>query len=76
MPHVIIKMYPGRSSEAKSELTEDIVKTLMNHTGCPEKAVSVVIEEFPPEEWAEKVYIPDIKGKWDQLTKEPGYDPT
>ena len=29
MPHVIVKMYPGRSEHQKTQLTEAIVKDVM-----------------------------------------------
>ncbi len=39
------------------------------------ESVSVESEEVESQEWAEKVYRPDIKAKWDQLYKKPGYNP-
>ena len=30
MPHVIVKLYPGRSEEQKERLTDEIVKDVMN----------------------------------------------
>ena len=73
MPHVIVKMYPGRSEEQKRRLTEAIVKDVMATTQSNENSVSVAIEEIPPAEWTEKVYKPDIQSKWDTLYKKPGY---
>jgi 4-oxalocrotonate tautomerase len=37
--------------------------------------VSLTIEEGKPEDWAEKVYKPDIEERWENLDKKPGYDP-
>jgi 4-oxalocrotonate tautomerase len=42
---------------------------------CEEKVVSVAIEEVKPEDWAEKVYRPDILNKSEKLYKKPGYNP-
>ena len=74
MPHVIVKMYPGRSEHQKTQLSEAIVKDVTNVLNYGEESVSVAIEEVKPEEWAEKVYKPDILNKPEQLFKKPGYD--
>jgi 4-oxalocrotonate tautomerase len=47
----------------------------MNALGTREENVSVAIEEVRPEDWTEKVYKPDIQGKWGQLYRKPGYNP-
>ena len=39
-----------------------------------EESVSVAIEEVKPEDWAEKVYKPDIVKNPEKLYKKPGYD--
>jgi len=38
-----------------------------------DESVSVAIEEIGSRNWAEQVYKPDIKDKWDKLYKKPGY---
>lgn len=75
MPHVIVKLWPGRSDEQKAQLTEAIVRDLTNllHSGA--ESISVAFEEVTPEDWTEQVFEPDILGKWDNLTKKPGYGP-
>lgn len=75
MPHVIVKLYPGRSEEQKINLTEEIVKDVVAIAKCDEKSVSVAFEEIEKEDWAEKVYKPDILNNRDSLYKEPGYNP-
>lgn len=75
MPHVVVKMWPGRTEEQKTKLTEAIVKDVMTHLKSSESSVSVTIEEVPQEKWTEQVYTPDIQGKWDKLYKKPGYKP-
>ena len=75
MPHVVVKLWPGRSEEQKTKLTEAIVKDVMTHLNSSEASVSVTIEEVKQEEWTQKVYNPDIQGKWDKLYKKPGYKP-
>ena len=38
-------------------------------------SVSVALEEVAPDDWTEQVFEPDILGRWDTLTKKPGYGP-
>jgi len=75
MPHVIVKLYPGRSEEQKTRLAEEIVKDVVAIAKCEEKSVSVAIEEIKPEDWAEMVYRPDILDNQKRLYKRPGYNP-
>ncbi len=72
MPHIIVKLYPGRSEEQKSKLAEEITKDVIAIAKCDEKTVSVAFEEIRPEDWAEKVYKPDILGSSEKLYKKPG----
>jgi 4-oxalocrotonate tautomerase len=72
-PHVIVKLYPGRSEEQKVRLAEAIVKNVVTIINCGEESVSVAIEEIKPEDWAEKVYKPDILNTPGRLYKKPGY---
>jgi 4-oxalocrotonate tautomerase len=60
MPHVIIKLWPGKSEQQKVRLAEDIVKDVTKILNYGEESVSVSIEEVEPQDWAEKVYQPDI----------------
>ena len=75
MPHVIVKMHPGRTAEQKNELAAAISEAVVKIAKCEEKSVSVAIEEIPAEEWPEKVYRPDIMEKRGTLVKAPGYNP-
>jgi 4-oxalocrotonate tautomerase len=75
MPHVIVKMHPGRTAEQKEELARVISESVVRIAKCEERVVSVAIEEIPAEEWPEKVYRPDILEKKETLVKEPGYNP-
>jgi 4-oxalocrotonate tautomerase len=76
MPHVTVKLWPGKSEHQKARLSVAIVKDVMNVLNYGEESVSVAIEEVKPEDWVEKVYKPDIQNKWDELYKKPGYDPS
>ena len=75
MPHVIVKLYPGRSDEQKKKLADEISKDVVAIAKCDEKSVSVAFEEVEIKDWAEKVYKVDILEKQDNLFKEPGYNP-
>ena len=75
MPHVIVKMHPGRSEQQKSQLAEAITKQVMTSARVGSDAVSVAIEEVNAKDWAEQVYRPDILDHPDRLYKKPGYDP-
>lgn len=69
MPHVIVKLWPGKTEQQKIRLAEAITNVL--HYG--EQSVSVAIEEIQSQDWVEQVYKRDIKNKSDQLYKKPGY---
>jgi 4-oxalocrotonate tautomerase len=75
MPHIIIKLYPGRSEEQKKQLANEIVKDVVKIAKCDEKSVSVAFEEIEKKDWAEKVYKADIIDKKENLYIEPGYNP-
>jgi 4-oxalocrotonate tautomerase len=74
MPHVIVKLWPGKSEQQKARLAEKIARDVMDVLNYGEESVSVAMEEVAPEEWAEQVYKPDIVNKPDQIYKKPGYD--
>jgi 4-oxalocrotonate tautomerase len=73
MPHVIVKLWPGKSEQQKARLAEEIVKDVMSVLNLGEESVSVAIEEVEPQHWAEKVYKPDIVDNSAKLYKKPGY---
>ena len=75
MPHVVVKLAPGSSEKQKNQLAEVIVKDVMRVLGRKEEVISVALEEVDPKDWTDKVYIPDIQGKWNLLYKKPGYNP-
>jgi 4-oxalocrotonate tautomerase len=76
MPHVIVKLWPGRSEQQKAQLAEKNVEDVMSALNSGEEWVSVAIQEVEPEHWVEQVYKPDIESRWDRLYKKPGYDPS
>ena len=73
MPHVIVKLVTGKTEEQKKRLAAEIVKVVMGVLNLGEEAVSVAFEEVNPQDWAEKVYKPEILGKRETLYKQTGY---
>jgi 4-oxalocrotonate tautomerase len=73
MPHVSVKMYPGRSEKEKAELAQAIAQDIMDIIGAGKSSISVAIEDISPQEWKTKVYDPEIIGKSDNLYIKPGY---
>lgn len=75
MPHITVKMHPGRTELQKTQLAERIVKDVLDVIKCDEKVISVAIEEVKPEDWPQQVYEPEILQNRDRLYKQPGYNP-
>ena len=40
-----------------------------------EEVISVALEEVDAKDWTDRVYIPDIQGKWNTLYKKPECNP-
>jgi 4-oxalocrotonate tautomerase len=74
MPHVIVKLWPGKSEQQKTQLAEAITKDVMAILHYGEESVSIAMEEVQSQDWVQKVYKPDIQNKWGRLYKKPGYD--
>ena len=74
MPHVIVKLWPGKSDQQKARLADKIANDVMDVLNYSEESVSVGFEEIRSQDWKEKVYKPDIQDKWDKLYKKPGYE--
>ena len=75
MPHVAIKLFPGKTEEQKIQLTEEIRQSLMSVFKSTDESISIAFEEVDPKDWIEAVYKPDIESKEDKLYKKPGYNP-
>lgn len=73
MPHVIVKLLPGMTEQQKTHLAEEIVKDVTRVLGYGEESVSVAFEEVELQDWAEKVYRPDIVNNPERQYKKPGY---
>jgi len=69
MPHVIVKLYPGRTEEQKKKLAEKITQAVIEAVNVPDDSISIGIEEIPKEQWDETVKKPDIIAKQKTLYK-------
>lgn len=74
MPHVIVKLWPGKSEQQKKRLADAITKDVIGILHYGEESVSVALEEVEAQDWADKVYKPDIQNQSVKLYKKPGYD--
>jgi 4-oxalocrotonate tautomerase len=74
MPHVIVKLWPGKSEKHKKQLAARITQDVMDVLDYGDESVSVAFEEVSASQWAEKVYRPDIESQPEKLYKKPGYN--
>lgn len=58
MPHVIVKLWPGKSGQQKKRLADAIAEDVMDILNYGEESVSVAMEEVDSRDRAEKIYKP------------------
>ena len=73
MPHIIVKLWPGRNDEIKSKLAKRIANTVAEELNVDMGDVSVAIEEVPREKVGEKVYKAEIKNN-PNIYHKPDYE--
>ncbi len=73
MPHIIVKLWPGRNDEIKNKLAKRIASTVVEELNIDMGDVSVAIEEIPRDEWGEKVYKAEIKDN-PNIYQKPDYE--
>ena len=61
MPHIAVKLWPGRKEEAKENLAKKIVNVVVEELNVDAGAVSVAIEEVKQSDWEEQIYKKEIK---------------
>ena len=66
MPYIEIRAYP-KDEATKKRVAERIKQVFLEEWGCPEQAISVSFEEFPPEQWEEKVVGPIMGPNKDRM---------
>lgn len=73
MPHVIVKLWPGKTEAQKQQLADEITRSVTSTLGYGPDSVSVAFREVPSADWKAEVYDPDIVRTDDILYKTPGY---
>ena len=73
MPHVIVKLWPGKTEAQKQQLADQITRDVMEVLHYGNESVSVAMEEISASDWADKVYRADILKAGKTLYKKPGY---
>lgn len=63
MPHIIVKLWPGRNDKIKANLAKKIANTVADELKVDIGDVSVAIEEVNQSDWGEQVYKKEIKDK-------------
>ena len=53
MPHVIVKLWPGKSEEQKNRLAEEITRDVMEVLNFGAESVSVALQEVESQDWAQ-----------------------
>lgn len=74
MPHIIVKLWKGKSETQKKKLAEALTNAAISVIGYDESSFCVAIEDVEPNDWKEKVYQPDIIEQKNKLYKSPGYE--
>ncbi|MBU2590491.1 MAG: tautomerase family protein [Nitrospinota bacterium] len=72
MPHVVVKLFPGRTDEQKKACAKRITAALIETVNATEGSVSVAFHEVAKKDW-ENVYNIEITGEEESLYKKPGY---
>ena len=67
MPHVIIKMYTGRTPEQKRAAAKAAAGAVVDSLGVDPTGLTVDIQDFSKDEWQEKVVDKDIKPREQEL---------
>ena len=75
MPHVIVKLWPGKTIEQKNNLCDKITEALKTSIGVSDSSISIDIIEIPKEKWKKLVYDTEIAAKKESLYKKPDYIP-
>lgn len=63
MPHIVVKLWPGRNDETKVNLAQKIANIVAEELEVDIGDVSVAIEEINRNDWGEQVYKKEIKDK-------------
>ena len=72
MPHVIVKLWPGKSQEQKQQLSDQIVTSVMRILGYGEESVSVAMKEMEPDDWKQRDLSTGYSGQTGPSVQETG----
>lgn len=61
MPHVVVKLWPGRDDEIKDSLAKRIANDVAEGLKVDIGDVSVAFLEVEPDDWGEQIYKKEIK---------------
>ena len=73
MPHVVVKLWPGRNEEIKTNLAKKNADVVAQDLKVDIGDVSVAFEEVNRDDWGEKVYKREIKDN-DAVYLKPDYE--
>ncbi|MBO0457058.1 tautomerase family protein [Enterococcus hulanensis] len=55
MPHLSVRMYPGRSKEVKQEFADKLQDFVVKELGCEPNVVSVSFKEIDADKWKDVI---------------------
>jgi len=73
MPHIVVKLWPGRNEDIKANLAKKIADAVVEELKVDIGDVSVAIEEVNRSDWGEQVYKREIKDNPNLYVK-PDYE--
>lgn len=73
MPHVVVKLWPGRNDEIKTNLAKKIADVVADDLNVDIGDVSVAFEEVSRSDWGEMVYKKEIKDN-EAVYLKPNYE--
>ena len=73
MPHIVVKLWPGRNDDIKNNLAKKIADVVAEELKVDIGDVSVAFEEVSSSDWGEQVYKKEIKDNSNVYLK-PNYE--
>lgn len=74
MPHITVKLWPGRNDDVKRKLAEQIAKDVAAGLNVDMGDISVAFEEVEKADWGEKVYKKEIRDNMENIYFKPDYE--
>ena len=74
MPHINIHYFAQPiAASAKERISAEITQLIKQELNCKEGVISISICPENPEDWQEKIYLPNILERKNNLIKIPNY---